>query len=316
MRVRFPSSPSTGHRPLSRWLVAVGLLAVAVAGPVGGALPHAAAAPLPERVSWTAEVNDVNVRRTSSEVVELDPARPADVVVRVENPTDQPVDVPFVRLEGVVLGLAVYSFTTRVDLVLPPGGADERAFPVPLLDLGRQANGLIPSHLALLDERARVLASTDFTVDVLGEADSVYSLFGLAIGALALLRLAVALWRLSTGRLHPNRWRRGMTLAGPGLGLGFLVTFSLSALRITSPEGGLWASLLLGGAAVGFLAGYLTPTPGDEEEPDDDGPGRAGDEEEPPEDVPEPVAAVAADARAESVPPGTGAGRDRAAEDG
>ena len=61
MRVRFPSSPSTGRRPLSRWLVAVGLLAVAVAGPVSGGLPHAAAAPLPERVSWTAEVNDGKV---------------------------------------------------------------------------------------------------------------------------------------------------------------------------------------------------------------------------------------------------------------
>ncbi len=315
MRVRSPSSPSTGPRPVSRWLLAVALLAGAVAGPVGGVLPPAAAAPLPDRVSWTATVNGVNVERTSSdEPVVLDPARPARVVLRVENPTDQAVDVPFVRLEGVVLGLAVYSFTTRVDLALPAGGADERDFPVPLLDLGRQASGLVPSHLALLDAQGEVLRSTDLTVDVRGEADSVYSLFGLAIGALALLRLAVALWRLTTGRLHPNRWRRGMTLAGPGLGLGFLVTFSLSALRITSPEGGLWASLLLGGAAVGFLAGYLTPTPGDEEEPDDDGPGRAGDEEEPPGEVPEPVAAVAADGRAEAVPPGSRSGRDRTAE--
>jgi hypothetical protein len=315
MRIRFPSSPSTGRRPVVRWLVAVALLAVAVAGPVAGPLPHAAGASLPERVSWTAEVNGVNVTRPTSEEVVLDPARPADLVVRVENPTDQQVDVPFVRLEGVVLGLAVYSFTTRVDLDLPPGGVAEREFPVPLLDLGRQANGLIPSHLALLDEQARVLERTDFTVDVLGEADSVYSLFGLAIGALALLRLAVALWRLSTGRLHPNRWRRGTTLAGPGLGLGFLVTFSLSALRITSPEGGLWASLLLGGAAVGFLAGYLTPNPGDEEEPDDDAPGREGDEE-PSEDAPEPIVTVGADAGAGAVPPGDRGGRDGAAEGG
>ena len=55
-------------------------------------------------------------------------------------------------------------------------------------------------------------------------------------------------------------------MAAPGLGLGFVLTFSLSVLRIASPEGTLWAILLLVGAAVGFAAGYLSPNP---EEPDE-----------------------------------------------
>jgi hypothetical protein len=86
-------------------------------------------------------------------------------------------------------------------------------------------------------------------------------LFGLAVGCVALLLLGVALWRLATGRLHPNRWRRGLTLAIPGLGLGFLLTFSLSALRVVPPHAALWSTLLMVGAAVGFAAGYLSPTP-------------------------------------------------------
>ena len=50
-------------------------------------------------------------------------------------------------------------------------------------------------------------------------------------------------------------------MAAPGLGLGFVLTFSLSVLRIASPQGRLWAILLLVGAAVGFAAGYLSPNP-------------------------------------------------------
>jgi hypothetical protein len=88
----------------------------------------------------------------------------------------------------------------------------------------------------------------------------------MAIGALTLVLLAGVLWRLATGRLSPNRWRRALAFAAPGLGLGFLVTFTLSALRIALPEAGLWAPLVLGGGIIGFIAGYLSPTPGDEDE--------------------------------------------------
>ncbi|MGY1640629.1 hypothetical protein ACI782_05775 [Geodermatophilus sp. SYSU D00703] len=245
-------------------------MAVAAIGLVGSFCPWATAAELPGTVSWTAVINDVNVDRTSSDQpVVLDPARPAQVTLRIENLSDRTVTVPYIRLEGVVLGMTIYSFTTRVDLELLAGEAEDRAFPVPLLDLGNQASGLIPSHLALLDAQGQAMSERNLIVDVRGKANSVYAVFGLAIGALALLRLASALWRLATGRLNPNRWRRGLTLAGPGLGLGFLVTFSLSAWRIASPQGSLWATLLLSGAALGFAAGYSTPTPGEPEERDE-----------------------------------------------
>jgi hypothetical protein len=238
---------------------------------VAGPLPAAAAADsLPDGVRWTATVNDHNVERTSAEdPVRLEPGRrTAEVVVRLENRGEEAVEIPFVRLEGSVLGLTFYSFTTQVGLTLAAGENEVRTFSIQLLDLGEQASGLIPSRLSLLDLDAEEIAGKDLTVDVRGDATSIYWVFGAAIGALTLLLLAGGLWRLATGRLHANRWRRALVFAAPGLGLGFLVTFTLSALRVATPEGSLWTSLVLGGGALGFVAGYLSPTPSDSDDLD------------------------------------------------
>ncbi|WP_135135446.1 hypothetical protein [Blastococcus sp. CT_GayMR19] len=236
-------------------MVAVAMALVLTPGVASGA-------DLPDNISWTATVNGVNVDRTNREAVRLEPGERAQVAVVVQNRGNEPLSIPYVRLEGSVLGLSFYVFTTRVDFEVPAGAKAERLeYEIDLLDLGDQARGLIPSRVVLLDEDGNDLAAQAFRVDVRGDLTSVYMVFGLAVGALTLLLLGAALWRLSTGRLHPNRWRRGLTMAAPGLGLGFVLTFSLSVLRIASPQGRLWAILLLVGAAVGFAAGYLSPNP-------------------------------------------------------
>jgi hypothetical protein len=255
------TSPGSG-RSLPRLLAvlaAASALVVSTSGP--------AAAELPKGVVWTATIDDQNVDRLADGgSVRLDPARPVEVAVRIENGGQQPVSVPFVRLEGGVLGLEFYAYTTQVDLELQPGESATREFPVRMLGLAEQASGLLPSQIALVDLDNRVIEAKGMPADIRGDADSVYSLFGMAVGALALLLLAGVLWRLATGRLSQNRWRRGLAMAAPGLGLGFLLTFTLSAFRWASPEPGLWTTLLLGSAVVGFVAGYLSPTPGGEDE--------------------------------------------------
>ena len=262
---------STDTVPARRLRHVLTVLAVA-AGLVlaGGPVPSAAADGLPDGVPWEAEVNDVNVKDTSTEnPVVLDPSRPAEVRVRIENRSDEPVSVPYVRLHGEVLGLTFYSYTTRVDIELAPGEPGTREFTIDLLDIDEQAVGFVPSQLSLLDAQAGVIESKDLTIEVKGKATSVYGVFGLAIAALTLVLLVGGLWRLATGRLHPNRWRRGVTLAAPGLGIGFVVTFSLSAAGWASPGAAMWAGLMGGGAAIGFLAGYLSPTPGEHDEDED-----------------------------------------------
>jgi len=231
------------------------------------AAPSASAAESP-RLSWSVNVNGQDVRGVDANApLRLSPQTPATVGVRITNLGSEPVRVRSVRLEGRVLGLAFYSYTTRVDLQAAPGASDERRFTVDLLELDGQATGLIPSRVALLDDDGNRIASDGFAVDVRGSLRSVYGVFGLAVAAITLLLLVSALWRLLTGRLHPNRWRRGMTWCAPGLGAGFTLTFTLSALRLMVPSAGAWALLLLVGGAIGFAAGYLTPTP-DRAQPD------------------------------------------------
>jgi Transposase, Mutator family len=128
-----------------------------------------------------------------------------------------------------------------------------------------QAVGLIPAEVALVDSRGRVIDSKPFIADVRGSASSVYGSFGIAVGLITLVLLAGALWRLIRGPMFRNRWRRAIALAAPGLGLGFTLTFTMSVLRWATPVGSLWASFLLFGAAAGFVAGYLSPTPVEED---------------------------------------------------
>ncbi len=270
-----PRSSGPGRRGLSRFV----LIAVVVAMALLLAPGAAAGAELPDTITWTAAVNGDNVERLNGEAVRLEPGERAQVAVVVQNRGGEPLSIPYVRLEGSVLGMSFYVFTTRVDFEVPAGAEETLEYEIDLLDLGDQARGLIPSRLVLLDEEGNDREALDFQVDVRGDLTSVYMVFGLAVGALTLLLLAAALWRLSTGRLHPNRWRRGLVMAAPGLGLGFVLTFSLSVLRIASPQASLWAILLLVGAAVGFAAGYLSPNP--------EGPGETYEAYEEPERTPD-----------------------------
>jgi hypothetical protein len=276
--------PSPFRPPLRRLPLAVAfLVCVLVLGSAGPAV----AADLPPSTPWTATVDGQNVERTSrSDPIRLDANGPVEVTLRVENRSSETLQVPYVRLHGTVLGLTFYAYTTRIDMEVPPRGAEDRTFPVDLLDLGSQASGLIPSEISLLDGSGAVMAAKDMTVDVRGRVGSVYGLFGFAVAVLTLMLLVAVLWRLAKGQLSPNRWRRGLAVAAPGLGLGFVLTFSLSALRIASPEAGLWSTLLLSGLLIGFAAGYLSPTPSEAEAGAETADGAAA-----PEDVvPEPGA--------------------------
>jgi hypothetical protein len=89
----------------------------------------------------------------------------------------------------------------------------------------------------------------------------VYGLFGLAVLVLTACSLAGALVALARHRLHPNRWWRAVRFATPGIGAGAVVVFTLGVLRVLAPQPTTAVPLVLVGAAVGFVAGYLTPGP-------------------------------------------------------
>jgi hypothetical protein len=220
-------------------------------------------------VTFTATIGGAMLTQGTNDPIVLRPYDSAVVAVNVTNNGARPVEIRAVRLRARVLGLAFFSYTTRVDLTLAPGASGTRTFALDLGDLDGQATGLLPTELALLGTDRSELASQHGTVDVKGKILSVYGVFGIAIGAITLLLMLTLFLRLIRRTLPDNRWSRAVRFAVPGLGLGLTVTFTLGVLRVLVPSVGLSIGLLLGGTVVGFVLGYLTPAPGDEADRDE-----------------------------------------------
>lgn len=230
------------------------------------------------------ERRDVSDSSDSNPIV-LEPKDLPVMRVRVENNSNVTITVRTVRLEGNVMGLTFFAYDTSVGMRIRPGETEERRFEMDLVGLSGQAVGLIPSSVEILDPDREVLASQSLVVDVRGSLRSVYGIFGLALVALTLASAAVALVKLARHTLPANRWKRAMRFATPGLGAGLVAVFTLSALRIFAPSTDKWIPLLAGGALIGFLLGYVTPSPEIEEEEEEE----EEDEEEMPGAEPRPT---------------------------
>jgi hypothetical protein len=231
----------------------IGLLLV-VAGP--------AAAADDVQVRATVDNRDL-AQATPNKPVRLQDARPAVMNVKVTNGSGREVLVRSVRLQGRVIGLTMFSYEARVDLRVPAAATEEVTYEIEFVDLSRQAVGLIPARVELLDADRKVIASQRFESDVDGSARSVYGLFGLVVAAITIVLFVGALARLASHRLPANRWKRGVRFGVVGLGAGLTITFTLSALSILYPSPGLWLPLLIVAGGGMFAFGYLTPNPDD-----------------------------------------------------
>lgn len=233
------------------------------------------AAPATRTLTWSATLNGRDVGSASAHrPVRLVPTSDAVLTVRLENTGSASIAVSSAVVEGRVIGLPFFSYRTRMKILLPAGQSTQRTVPLDMIDLGDQANGLIPARVRLLGPDREVLASQSFVADVRGRLLSVYGVFALIVAALAgvlAIGLLFALWR---GRLVDNRWHRGMQFLPVGAGVGLTGTFTLSALRLLAPGPGVWFPLVLVCCAAAFVLGYLTPTPAGDGDGGTDG--RAG----------------------------------------
>ena len=198
-----------------------------------------------------------------SHPVNLQDDRPAVMNVRVTNGSGRDILVRSVRLQGRVIGLTMFSYEARVDLEVAPAATEEVTYEIELVDLSRQAVGLIPARVELLDAKRQVLATQRFESDVDGSARSVYGLFGLIVAAITVVLFVGAVMRLAGHRLPSNRWKRAVRFGVVGLGFGLTITFTLSAFGILYPSPALWVTLLLLGGGGMLVFGYLTPNPDD-----------------------------------------------------
>jgi len=210
-------------------------------------------------------------RSTGDHATRLDPKQLTTVVVRITNRGSAPIEARTVRLDGRVLGLTFFAYDTAVRLAVAPGATETLSFPLDLTGLDGQATGLLPGSLQVLDAHRHVLASQHYVADVSGSLWSVYGLFGLALLVLTALSFGSLALALSRNRLPPNRWRRGLRFLTTGIGVGLVVTFFLSAVRLFVPAPGRWLLFAALFALVFFAVGYLTPEP-DADDADDPAP--------------------------------------------
>jgi hypothetical protein len=230
--------------------------------------PALAASP---QVHVDARINGQTVSSSSGDhPIRLDPHQPAAVELTVSDTGDAPVTVHRVQLSGRVAGLTFYSFDTSVALTVQPGTTATLRYSLDLTGLAGQATGLIGGTITAFDDHGHQLAQQDAVTDVRGSLWSVYGLFGFALLLLTILAILDTSIALARHRLPPNRWRRGLRFLTPGIGLGLVLAFTLSAVRVWVPSTGRWL-LLAACFAVGFFVlGYLTPTPVDERDVADD----------------------------------------------
>ena len=226
-------------------------------------MPAPAVADSPGLV-WTASIDGHDVRSASrSAPLELGATDQARVEINLDNRGTSEIRVRSVRIEGRVIGMAFFSYTTRLDIVLPPGDQTQRRFDIDISDLTHQATGLLPASVILIAPDRKSIGDQSLAVDVRGSVVSVYGAFGLimaGITAVVLAGLLVSIWRRQLPR---NRWQRGLRFLPAGLGIGLVLTFTLSATRLLVPSALWWLPLLLlcGGGA--FLLGYLLPVGSD-----------------------------------------------------
>lgn len=233
-------------------------------------------------LEWDATINGRPLGQIdANEPLRLEPEEGALLDLTLSNHSAQEVNVRSVRLDGQVMGLTMYNFTTRIDLELAPGSETTRTFELDLIDLSGQATGLIPSRLQLLDDERNVLQEASFPADIRGSMTSVYGVFGMAMLGITLVLLAGLLLDIRSTRMPRNRWRRALRFVPVGIGVGLVLTFSLSALRQLTPSATSWTTVVLLCAAGAFALGYLLPVgvPDEQEGLADQADVDAGDEE-------------------------------------
>jgi hypothetical protein len=219
----------------------------------------------PPGLVWSVSIDDRDLDSVSrNDPLLLGASDSARVRLNLDNRGPSELLVRSIRIEGRVIGMAFFSYTTRLDIVLPPGERTERRFDVDISDLSGQATGLLPTSVIMISPERETLAERDFAVDVQGSVASVYGAFGLimaGITAVVLAGLLLSIWRR---QLPVNLWRRAARFLPAGLGIGLVLTFTLSATRLLVPSAVWWLPLLLlfGGGA--FLIGYLLPMGSDD----------------------------------------------------
>src|SRR5690348_2910235 len=225
-------------------------------------------------VVTSATVGGQDVASTNwGEPLRLVPGEFIDVELRVANYGDHAVHLRRADLSGRVLGLVFFSYLVPLDVTVVPGATETVRYRLELIGIDDQAIGLMRGDVAVVGDNGDRIAWLPMISDVRGSLLSVYGLFGIALLILTVLASIDAGLAIRRHRLSASRWLRGLRLLTPGVGVGLVLLFTATVLRIWVPRTPVWLVIAAGTAAAFFAIGYFTPTPdgqhGDDADPED-----------------------------------------------
>jgi hypothetical protein len=242
-------------------------LAFLLAAPVGAVSTRTAR----PSVAFTAALDGQRLGLSSAgDPIVLDPDKVSMLSLSMANTTLAPLTVRQVQLRGKAFGITLLAYDVTINAQIAPGERTKVDVPVEFIDLGEQANGLLPASIRLIDPDRNELASRDFTVDVRGSATSLVSIFALVVAIVTGASIAVIWIAVGRRKLPRSRWRRGLRFALVGVGVGVTLTLFLSLLLLVTPSGSVWIPLLLVPTAGLFLLGWFSPGPLGEDTDDDE----------------------------------------------
>ena len=243
------NNPSLGAKILAIAAVCVLLLAGCADG--GGG----------DQVEFTAELNGIDVSTSEpNDPIKLTDTEPAELRLTVENVSDEPVTVRYIRFEGQVLDMIFLTYDTAVRVDLAPG--ETRDIPTVVLDffdLGGQASGYLRGHVQLYGEDREILGSEQAFLDADGDGFSTLSWFNLLLLLATAAGLGWNLYRLAQRRLPANRFVRALRFLAVGVGAGLTLAVAFSTLRLWPLGTVAWVLFMVIGGVAGYAVGFLLP---------------------------------------------------------
>ena len=221
-----------------------------------------AAPALAEGIEITGDIAGSDITESdSTNPIELDPTQEIPISITIRNTSDRNEQVRFVRLEGQALGLTFLSYDLGVRTTLAPGEETTVTTPLDFFDLEDQATGYLGASMRVYDPERRELGSTEFVIDVRGNATSTLGLFAFLVLGIAVFSVTVLVINTVRRRLPANRFVRATQFALAGGAIGLTLALGVSILRIAFADVEAWVPLVVIPTVVGFLLGYIAPGP-------------------------------------------------------
>ena len=208
---------------------------------------------------------------TASNPLRFDPREEGLLRLAITNPTDAPVEVRRVRIEGELLGLNFLTYDARVQLTVDPASTRDVEIPLDFFELERQASGYLRAFVRVYDQDGTRVASQPFAIDIRGNATSMMALFSIGLFLVTVITALLNVRDFRSNQLPEQRFARGVRFLIPGLGLGLLLSVAFSVLRIFPLPAAGWVPLTVIPTMAGLAIGYFViPEPGGDDDHEDD----------------------------------------------